>query len=958
MAVDKFRFVSPGVQVAEIDRSGIPASAPAIGPAIIGRATKGPGLVPTRVESVNELYALFGQPNAGGRTGDVWREGNHAAPTPGLYAAEAYLRNNGPVTFVRLVGEQAPADVIATDGEAGWDLDKAVGIFFANSTSGTLATQGYEGIDNVTASLGAIIYCDSDADVYLVSGQNNQTSSNADYQLYQSDSATVSSMDYTMIISASSENHLTATFNLDPNSDLYIRNVLNTNPQYLNDTLYPTGALNYFLGETFESSVSEQVVGSRSGAPTSVLPAGADNYAWMFRASMSRVGVTKDHSKRQSAATIAKTGYVFSQDISSNPASYDPSSMQKLFRFVSTNTRGEWDNKNLKISLANIKAPTNPTVDPYGFFDVLIRETSDTDNSVRLLETFTGLNLNPNSVDYIARKIGDQYVEWDSSEKFYNSFGTYENASKFVRMDMIDEVDNGSVNAAYLPAGFYGPLRYIGEPVELAGPTSDTRTIGTSNFLAGGTLTTASYSSGGEDLVNDFTSSISFPKMVLRQSGSEGVSSATKASYGIKSQGVLGRRDNGYSDYLVRLSSGLTDAHIASADDETEYSFIFTLDDIAGSSAAPVYVSGSRAASESLRGTDSFDTALLNNSINSFTMPLACGTDGFDILEPEPFANRLLTDKADGTSYEFYSLRKAIDTIRDPELIEHNVCAVPGIYTTGITDYLIDMAEERRDTIAVIDIENDYMSRFEQTTQPSLGGDRVTLPNVSAAVTSIKGRGFNTSYAAAYFPSIQIADGATGVRLFVPASVAAIAAYGSTDGTAAPWFAPAGFNRGGLSDSSSGITTTGVSKRLTSKERDELYEVSVNPIAQFPQEGVVIFGQKTLLSDRTALDRVNVRRLLIYLKKEISRIANSTLFEPNVRTTWNNFTSRVKPLLNDVKADFGLEDYRLILDETTTTPDLVDRNILYARVLLKPTRAIEFIALDFEIFRSGASFDD
>ena len=953
MAVDKFRFVSPGVQVAEIDRSGIPTTAPVIGPAIIGRATKGPGLVPTRVESVNELYALFGQPNAGGRTGDVWREGNHAAPTPGLYAAEAYLRNNGPVTFVRLVGDEAPAaDLVTGEGEAGWDLDKAIGLFFANSISGT------HGIDSVTASLGAVVYCDSDADVYLVSAQNNQTSSNEDYQLYQSDVATAASMTYTMIISASSENHLTATFNLNPNSDLYIRNVLNTNPQYLNDTIYPTGALNYFLGETFESSVAEQALGSRSGAPTTVEPCvGADNYAWVFRASLD---ATVDHSKRQDSATIARTGYVFSQDVSSNTGSYDPSSMQKLFRFASTNTRGEWDNKNLKISIANIKAPTNPTVDPYGFFDVLIREASDTDNSVRLLETFTGLNLNPNSVDYIARKIGDQYVEWNSDEKFYNSFGTYENVSKFIRMDMIDEVDNGSTNPAYIPAGFYGPLRYVGEAVATAGAVINTRRIDASNFLGLGTLTTASYAIGvGEEfLVNDFTSSISFPKLVLRQSGSDGVSSATKASYGVKSQGVLGRRDNGYSDYLVRLSSAVTDAHVASTTSETEYSFIFTLDDMSGSSTAPVYISGSRAAATSLRGASSFDTALLNNSINSFTMPLACGTDGFDILEPEPFANRLLTDKADGTSYEFYSLRKAIDTIRDPELVEHNVCAVPGIYTTGITDYLIDMAEERRDTIAVIDIENDYKSRFEQTTQPSLGGDRVTLPNVSAAVTSIKGRGFNTSYAAAYFPSVQIADSTTGVRLFVPASVAAIAAYGSTDGTAAPWFAPAGFNRGGLSDASSGITATGVAKRLTSKERDELYEVSVNPIAQFPQEGVVIFGQKTLLSDRTALDRVNVRRLLIYLKKEISRIANVTLFEPNVRTTWNNFTSRVKPLLDDVKADFGLEDYRLILDETTTTPDLVDRNILYARVLLKPTRAIEFIALDFEMFRSGASFDD
>jgi hypothetical protein len=222
----------------------------------------------------------------------------------------------------------------------------------------------------------------------------------------------------------------------------------------------------------------------------------------------------------------------------------------------------------------------------------------------------------------------------------------------------------------------------------------------------------------------------------------------------------------------------------------------------------------------------------------------------------------------------------------------------------------------------------------------------------------MKLRGFDTSYGAAYYPAVQVRDRGTNAILYVPATVAAMAAFGYTERVSEPWFAPAGFNRGGLSDGSSGIVATGVSKRLTSRERDDLYGVNVNPIAQFPQEGVVIFGQKTLQAKPSALDRVNVRRLLIFLKKEISRIANTTLFQPNVQDTWDQFLLRARPVLDDVKAKFGLEDYRLILDETTTTPELVDRNTLYARVLLKPTKAIEFIAIDFEIFRSGASFDD
>ena len=172
------------------------------------------------------------------------------------------------------------------------------------------------------------------------------------------------------------------------------------------------------------------------------------------------------------------------------------------------------------------------------------------------------------------------------------------------------------------------------------------------------------------------------------------------------------------------------------------------------------------------------------------------------------------------------------------------------------------------------------------------------------------------------------------------------------------WFAPAGFNRGGLSQGAGGLTVTGVEQKLTSRNRDDLYEVNVNPIASFPAEGIVVFGQKTLQATPSALDRINVRRLMIFVKRGISRIASTTLFQPNVSATWNDFKSRADSFLADVKIRFGVDDFRVILDDTTTTPDLIDRNIMYAKVFIKPTRAIEFIAIDFVITRSGASFDD
>jgi hypothetical protein len=172
------------------------------------------------------------------------------------------------------------------------------------------------------------------------------------------------------------------------------------------------------------------------------------------------------------------------------------------------------------------------------------------------------------------------------------------------------------------------------------------------------------------------------------------------------------------------------------------------------------------------------------------------------------------------------------------------------------------------------------------------------------------------------------------------------------------WFAPAGFNRGGLTEGSAGVPVTQARRRLSSKDRDKLYEANINPIASFPSEGLVIFGQKTLQVTPSALDRINVRRLLIFLKKEVSAISAGILFDNNVPATWQRFTSKVEPLLASVKNRFGLSDFKVILDETTTTPDLIDRNILYAKIMLKPARAIEFIAIDFVISRTGASFDD
>jgi phage tail sheath protein FI len=223
----------------------------------------------------------------------------------------------------------------------------------------------------------------------------------------------------------------------------------------------------------------------------------------------------------------------------------------------------------------------------------------------------------------------------------------------------------------------------------------------------------------------------------------------------------------------------------------------------------------------------------------------------------------------------------------------------------------------------------------------------------------LKQRNLNSSYAAAFYPAVQVSDNLNGGQLvWLPSSVAGLGAMGKSQAQSELWFAPAGFNRGGLGSLGGprGPRVLQARQRLDSKERDLLYEVNINPIATFPAEGVVIFGQKTLQADASALDRINVRRLVLYLKSAVSTVSRSLLFDQNVQSTWNRFKAQVNPILSDVQSRFGLSDYKLILDDSTTTADLIDRNIMYAKIYIKPARAIEYIVVDFVITKTGADF--
>ena len=310
------------------------------------------------------------------------------------------------------------------------------------------------------------------------------------------------------------------------------------------------------------------------------------------------------------------------------------------------------------------------------------------------------------------------------------------------------------------------------------------------------------------------------------------------------------------------------------------------------------------------------------------------GTDGFD---PR---NDMLNSLNDGSLTGDFE--KAIQILSNPEEIDFNLVSIPGVTSSesggGSTNRLIDMVTQRGDAFAIIDIAS-----------ASTSGAGIATTVTEAIVESTK---YDTNYAAAYYPWVRINDSENNRLIWVPPSVEVMGAYSFNDSVAQPWYAPAGFTRGGLSN------VLEARRRLTQAQRDSLYEANINPIASFPGQGVVIFGQKTLQKKQSVLDRVNVRRMLLEVRKTIAGFSRLFVFEPNNPNTRANILARINSYLGVVSQANGLRQFRAILDETTTTPDLIDRNIIKGKIFLQPTQAAEIIIFDFNVDGTGASFGE
>jgi phage tail sheath protein FI len=273
-----------------------------------------------------------------------------------------------------------------------------------------------------------------------------------------------------------------------------------------------------------------------------------------------------------------------------------------------------------------------------------------------------------------------------------------------------------------------------------------------------------------------------------------------------------------------------------------------------------------------------------------------------------------------------------ISLLNNREFYQYNVISTPGLisnlHPTQVNN-IITNTQDRGDSLYVVDL-------------IEYSGD---LANTVTAAQSI-----DNSYAATYWPWVRLADSSTGKQVWSPASTVIPGVYANNDKISAPWFAPAGINRGGLS------TVSYTKYKLTQGDRDNLYANNINPLATLPKQGVVVFGQKTLQKAASALDRVNVRRLLIELKAYIRQISDTVVFEQNTIATRTSFVSRVTPYLESIQQKQGLYAFKVVMDEANNGPAVIDNNQLVGQIYIQPTRTAEFISLDFILLPTGATF--
>jgi len=1008
-------FKSPGVSTREIDLSGPANVTPQGTPAgVIGTAQKGRAFVPITLARYQDFVAEFGATD-GEKFGPLamfewFRNAQAGTYVRVLGAGDALKRttsgdNQGKVNFAGFVvgSEQVQAngllgpnpyagDTTSNPGSLGRTY--FLGAFMSESNGSTLFSDaGIQTSLSASAIIRGVVMVPSGVVIGLSSSwsENNAVVStlaaydtfgvgaNAGASLGTVD-VTDGRADFVMLLNGHNPtgefpNVITASF--DPNSAQYFGRTLNTDPAkleqaghylYTNWDVYPAFAV--------VTSSGVQTEGSESGP-------GLVEAAFALTGSQAHnVGssTTPNYEGFEDRFRTAFSPWVVSQKFGGRP--------KNLFRLHALDD-GASANDLFKVTIENIAATRNEN-SPYGIFDVLIRDFYDTDEEPRVFEAFRGLSLDPSSERFISRIIGDRHVYYDFDQKVgaqkLRIEGSYANTSNYVRVEVDADVESLSIDASALPTGFRGPHFVL--------------TAGTPD---GGVPLLTGFLTGSHDVEFGDLAPAQVAPLPFRPSVAKGTGLSKKATaaltWGMQFEiqdklsdpnGTPGPDNSraSYTRYFPRFSTAWRQVHVGDtvgrADDGTVVldsdkfqNSLFSLENVqvAVDTATDLPLSkywdaaayrrdavalGTLTAADGSTYTGAATRFLDPNKDFAhvptrkwlkFSFPVQAGFDGVNVFDREKSAlsdvavRRELDDADQGAEFgpTLRSYRKAIDVMAEKTDVDIQLLAIPGIRHYSVTDYAIEAVESRFDALLLMDVEE-----MDQLNSFITGSSQ--LPSVSFTANRVAARNLDTSFAAAYYPDVVVQDPTTLTNVVAPPTVAVLGAFALNDTVAYPWFAPAGFTRGALAR----VLETQV--KLNRTNLDDLYEVDVNPLTSFADSnGVVVFGQKTMLAAQSALDRVNVRRLLIELRRRVRRIANTFIFEPNREETLSRFSSAVNPILQQIQSQRGVSRFKVQIDTTTTTQADVENNTIRGKIYVQPTRSLEFVSLDFVVTNQGAT---
>lgn len=617
-------------------------------------------------------------------------------------------------------------------------------------------------------------------------------------------------------------------------------------------------------------------------------------------------------------------------------------------------------NDRFRVLISNIIAPA--VEGDYGSFDLALESFYSDPIQGEALIAWKRLSLDPDSKNFIGRIIGDKHMYYDfdrvTSKQRLVEEGDFDVKNNYVRVEVSELVKSKEVPSSSLPCGFKSYRTLNTELEDLFNEQGDNN--GANKLLKGNIL--------------DGLKVLPLPlvKTITRASG-DAFEASEALAWGVKFAKKQSAEDHKetseirFNDSIrswTKFYPGMDGANSFAKDSSESFSLeSIAVDDPSNISwGTSEYVRSGQDSDLPLTDKDGdaqakkafitlSDAASVGRNVRylKFRFIMQGGFDGLDIFNKEKAemsslaAHREASDENNNNTFTgvtVQAFRRAIDVLADKSATELQLLAIPGMREPVVTDYAITACESRFDAMLVMDIE-------EVDRGSAIIVDPAVKPSVSQIINNFETRRLDTSFAAAYFPDVVMRRSSNGSPLQVPPSVGMLGVMSLNDTLADPWFAPAGLTRGRLNALNSKV-------QMNRDVLNDLYDADINPIYEPAGRAgeVYAFGQKTLMQSQSALDRINVRRLLINLRRKVKNIANTLLFEPNRASTLARFSSLVEPIMAEVQARQGVERYKVQIDTSTTTQNDVENNTIRGKIYLQPTKSVEFISLDFVVTNS------